>query len=115
MIKNLYTKITGDPNEKEIQRLLPVVEKIGALEPELQKLSDDQLRAKTGEFKKRIADALAESRQRVAEMRAELDSAADADDRRMVEEQLKQAQKDLVAAERAALDELLPEAFACVR
>src|SRR5574341_563365 len=90
MIKNLYTKVTGDPNEKEIQRSLPVVEKIGALEPELQKLLDDQLRAKTEEFKKRITDALAEPRQRVAEMRAELDSAADADDRRMVEEQLKQ-------------------------
>ncbi len=115
MIKNLYTKITGDPNEKEIQRLLPAVEKIGALEPELQKLSDDQLRAKTGEFKKRITDALAGSRQRVAEMRAELDNAADADDRRMIEEHLKQAQKDLVATERTALDEILPEAFACVR
>ncbi len=115
MLKNLYTKLTGDPNEKEIQRLLPAVEQINALEPELQKLSDAELRAKTDQFRKRLDDALVEPRRQVDEMRAQLDTAADAEDRRMIEEQHKQAQKDLTKAERDALVEILPEAFACVR
>jgi preprotein translocase subunit SecA len=51
MLKNFYTKLTGDPNEKEIQRLLPLVEQINAFEPELQKLSDAELRAKTDAFR----------------------------------------------------------------
>lgn len=115
MLKNLYTKLTGDPNEKEIQRLLPLVEQINALEPALQKLSDAELGAKTVEFRARLNDALAESRQRVDDMRAQLETAADDEDRRMITEQLKQAQKELVQAETDALDEILPEAFACVR
>ena len=115
MLKNLYTKITGDPNEKEIKRLTPVVEKINALESEWQKLSDAQLRAKTDEFRARLNDALDESRQSVVELRDELNRAVDDDDRRLVEEQLKTAEKNLVEAERVALDAILPEAFASVR
>ncbi len=41
----------GDSNERELRRLQPAVDKINALEPEFEKLSDDELRAKTAEFK----------------------------------------------------------------
>ncbi len=45
-----------DTSEKDVKSLLPVAEEINALEPEYEKLSDDALRGKTAEFKKRIAD-----------------------------------------------------------
>ena len=48
-------KLFGSKNEREIKRLNPLVQAINAQEPALQKLSDDQLRAKTGEFKERLA------------------------------------------------------------
>jgi len=51
----LVKKIFGDYNEKEIKRLSKVVEKINAMEPQYQALSDEQLRAKTEEFKARLA------------------------------------------------------------
>jgi preprotein translocase subunit SecA len=47
---------SGDSNEKVIKRLLPLVDKINALEPDFKKLSDAQLRAKTDEFKARLKD-----------------------------------------------------------
>ncbi len=47
-------KLFGSKNEREIKRLNPLVQAINAQEPALQKLSDDQLRAKTGEFKERL-------------------------------------------------------------
>ena len=50
------SKLIGDPNEKEIKHLLPIVEEVNALEPETQALSDEELRAKTDEFKQRLAD-----------------------------------------------------------
>ncbi len=115
MLKNLYTKITGDPNEKEIKRLMPVVEEINQLEPEFQKLTDAELRAKTDEFKKHLNDALAAPRQAVGDAREQFNTAADAEDRRMLEEHLKQVQQALTEAQRAALDDILPEAFAAVR
>jgi preprotein translocase subunit SecA len=55
MLRGLLTKVMGDPNEKELGRLQPWVEAIGALEPEFEKLSDGQLRAKTDQFCSRLA------------------------------------------------------------
>jgi preprotein translocase subunit SecA len=56
MIGQLLTKVIGTQNEREIKRLRPSVAEINALEPTIQPLSDDQLRAKTVEFRQRIAD-----------------------------------------------------------
>ena len=53
MFKRLVSFI-GDSNERELRRLQPLVDKINALEPELEKLSDGELRAKTDEFKARL-------------------------------------------------------------
>ncbi len=49
------TKILGDPNERFLKSLQPIVERINALEPEFAKLSADALRAKTAEFTQRLA------------------------------------------------------------
>ena len=56
MLKALITKFVGSRNERLIKRLHNNVEAINAYEPEFQKLSDDELRAKTAEFRKRHAD-----------------------------------------------------------
>jgi len=55
MFRNLLTKVIGDPNEREMRRLQPLVEAINALEPEIQALTDAELRAKTDEFRRRLA------------------------------------------------------------
>ncbi|MBE3102608.1 MAG: preprotein translocase subunit SecA, partial [Firmicutes bacterium] len=52
---NIIKKLLGDNNEREIKRLLKTVELIESLEPSLKALSDNQLRAKTEEFKNRYA------------------------------------------------------------
>jgi preprotein translocase subunit SecA len=56
MIGQLLAKVIGTQNEREIKRLRPLVAEIGALESRIQALTDEQLREKTVEFKKRIAD-----------------------------------------------------------
>ena len=48
------SKLSGDSNEKELARLEPVVKAINELEPEFERLSDEQLRDKTTEFKARL-------------------------------------------------------------
>ena len=50
----LITKLFGTHSEREVKRIIPTVDKIESLEPEYEKLSDDELRAKTDEFKKRL-------------------------------------------------------------
>ena len=85
MLKYLL-KLLGDPNEKKVKAMMGVVEHINALEPEFAKLTDDELRAKTQEFK----DILA---------------------KRPTSKNFKEDLK----LEKEALDKILPEAFATVR
>jgi preprotein translocase subunit SecA len=87
LINTLIAKVFGTSNERELKRIVPMVERVNALEPEITKLTDEQLRAKTEELRGKI-------RQRV-------DAIEDADE------------KDRVLKD--ALDELMPEAFAVVR
>ncbi len=86
MIDRVLAKVFGTQHERDIKKLLPRVERINALEPALQKLSDDELRGKTAELKARLA--------------GKLDGFA--------EEDAKQARV-------RALDDFLEEAFAIVR
>ena len=53
-MKDFLKKIFGSYSEKEIKRIIPTVDKVEGLEEEYHKLSDDELRSKTGEFKERL-------------------------------------------------------------
>ncbi len=55
MLTKILAKIVGTKNERELKRLRPIVARINELEPEVQKLSNRELRAKTDEFKERLS------------------------------------------------------------
>ena len=59
MINWLLQRVIGTHHERECKRLWPLVEQINRFEPEIQPLSDEQLRAKTGELRARFAQAMA--------------------------------------------------------
>ncbi|HEU4874226.1 MAG TPA: preprotein translocase subunit SecA, partial [Pyrinomonadaceae bacterium] len=81
------TKVFGSSNQRFLKSIIPLVEKINSLEPSVQALSDDELRARTAAFKERVQQAVGDP--------------TDKDERKR--------------RERAILDEILPEAFAVVR
>jgi preprotein translocase subunit SecA len=99
LINTLLGKIFGTKNEREVKRLQPRVVAMNALEPGMQELSDDQLRAKTAEFRARIQE-------RLSSIAGEPD--ADPDRHTEIEAQRSEALKGV-------LDELLEEVFALVR
>ena len=99
MINTLAAKIFGTKNEREVKRLMPQVQAINALEPGMQKLSDEQLRSKTDEFRQRIQERL-----------SHIPDEPDADFDR-----LKQIEDERAEALKEVLDEVLVEAFAVVR
>ena len=107
----VLTKIFGTANERLIKRLMPKVAVISALEADTKQMSDEQLRAKTAEFRARIAERVAERLkgfENPDELRAE---GREAEAREAAERRAAEQDK----AEREALDEILPEAFAVVR
>jgi preprotein translocase subunit SecA len=56
MIGAVLKKIFGSQNERNLKRIVPLVDEVNDLEPAIGKLSDEQLRAKTGEFRQRLAN-----------------------------------------------------------
>ncbi len=116
-------KILGrlvDSNERETRRLQPTVDRINALEPVFQALTDAQLAAKTEEFRERLRDRVADILAPLAERAAASNDGTDGgeltgeDATRRAERRKEQAKAEL-ARLNAALDELLPEAFAAMR
>src|SRR4030095_5873180 len=83
----VLTKVFGSSNERFLKTVKPLVAQINDFEPAIKKLTDEQLREKTVEYKARIAEAVKDAR--------------DKDDRKYREQQV--------------LNEILPEAFAVVR
>jgi preprotein translocase subunit SecA len=56
MINTILTKIFGSQHEREVKKMLPIVAAINEMEPQIKALSDDELRAKTAEFKNQISN-----------------------------------------------------------
>jgi preprotein translocase subunit SecA len=87
MLKNFVKLFSGDPTKKTVEQFRGLVEQVNALEAEYEALSDEALRAKTDEFKARVAQAV--------------DGVED--------------ENDFHKFQQDALDEIMPEAFAAVR
>ena len=110
----LIKKIIGTKNEREIRRMQPLVEKINAFEPQYEKLTNAELRAKTDEFKKRIQEATAACRAALEENHAQA-AAATGERREELKTEAEGIEKELRQAGAGVLDDILPEAFAAVR
>ncbi|MDD5126846.1 MAG: preprotein translocase subunit SecA [Dehalococcoidales bacterium] len=107
-----------DSNEKEIKRHMPLVERINALESEYRALSDAALRAKTDEFKARLAEATAPIRRDITETNRRLEEARQnnsAEQAHNIENSIKELEEELHQEEKHFLDDILPEAYAAVR
>ena len=76
---NLLKKILGTKSDRDLKELRPELDKILAVEPGIQKLSNNELREKTAEFKQRIAEVQAEETAAIAELKKQLDEEKDID------------------------------------
>ncbi len=115
MINKLLGKVFGTKNERVIKALRPNVQAINALEPEMQKLSDAELRAKTDEFRKRIQERLNRVGGSNGNPLAGSGAPADAEDDEDDFDRIKRMEKEQYDALQEALNDILVEAFAVVR
>ena len=78
-MSNWLKKIFGTKSDKDLKELNPVLHKIQNIYPEIEKLSNDELRLKTIAFKKRIQEEIAEEKARVQEIKDSLEQNFDMD------------------------------------
>jgi len=110
----VFKKIFGDKYEKELKLLLPIVEETNNEYEKLKNISDDDLKAKTEEFRKKIQDHTKETREKLDELKLKLQSDEEFD-RQGVHDEIDKLEEQLNEEYEDILDELLPEAFAVVK
>ena len=111
---NVFKKVFGDKYEKDLKLLRPFVDEINQEYEKIKNLSDEQLKAKTEEFKQKIQERTKETREKIEELNTHLKSDEDFD-RQSVHDKLDELSEQLNEEFEEILDELLPEAYAVIK
>lgn len=108
------SKLVGNKATRDMKEIQPWVNKIKAAYPEIEKLDNDALRAKTEELKTNIHNSASEERAKVEELKASIES-LELEDREGVFAQIDKLEKEILEIYEKALDEVLPTAFSIVK
>ncbi len=111
---NIIKKVFGDKNTKDIKELWPIVDEINQEYEKIKSLSDDEIKAKTTEFKEKIQEYISETKGKIDEIKLQLQSDEDFD-RNAAYDELDKLEDELNDKYEEILDQLLPEAFAVVK
>ena len=109
---NFLTKIFGNKHDRDVKKMQPVVDEINQYYEEYAFLADEALKEKTAAFRTRIAEATAEARAHLADLKEELAALQRDEDRTEQLEAIAEAEAEIKEIEREALDEIHPQAFA---
>ncbi len=115
MLKRTFTRIFGTRFDRELKRIQPVVDAIHGHEARLKDLPDAAVQAQTARFRGVLEERTGSLAAEVARLKQAKHDAPDMAERAVLSEQLGKAEEAYRKALQAALDELLPEAFATVR
>lgn len=110
-------KFLGTKSDKDIREIMPYLDTIKEVYPAIQKLSNDELRNKTLEFKAKIHDAISEKEQQIADLKEKIenDPEMDMDEKEHIYEEIDQIDKESYEITQKVLNEILAEAFAVIK
>ncbi len=105
----------GDKNAKDLKEVKKVVNKIKAIEPAIQQLSDDGLREKTASFKQKIKEAAAQYTSQIEQTKEQISQSTNVDEKEALFAKIETLKKESYQVEEKVLNEILPEAFALIK
>ena len=114
-LDKLLKIFVGDKSRKDIGMIQPLVDKIKAFEATVEKLSHDELRAKSDYFREKIAKEQAEVQKEIDNLQQLADEEQDIDKKEDIYNQIDQLKDNRYEIEKATLDKILPEAFAVMK
>ena len=107
-------KLFGDKSTRDMREIQPWVEKVKAAYSEIEKLSNDGLRARTQELKARVIASADDVKAEIAALKAKVEE-TELEDREALFNQIDKKEKDVLEIYEKALDEVLPEVFSIVK
>ena len=111
---DLLSKLFGNKSQRDLKEITPWVERVKAIYPEIDALSDDDLRARTTSLRQRINDYVASERAEVEELKASVEG-KELDEREAIWAKVDKLEKEILDKLEVILDEIHPEAFAIVK
>ena len=112
---DLFKKIFGTKAERDLKQLRPMLDKVLAAYEAIDKLDDDQLRAKCDELKAKIQEAIAADEKRIAEIKLEIETDIPLDKKEKLATESDKLVKKVDETIETVLNEILPEAFAIMK
>lgn len=109
-LKSLF----GDKSSRDMRLIQPLVETVKKAYPDIQKLSNDELRAKTKEIQKYVQDSAKEQKDKIAELKGKIEETA-IDEREPIFEEIDKLEKEALEIYEKALNEVMPTAFSIVK
>ena len=104
----------GNKAQRDLREITPYVEKIKAVYPSIEKLSNDELRARTESIKQKIVDAVSAEKNTIEELKIKIEG-MELEDREKVWSEIDSIEKVILEKQERVLDESLPEVFAIVK
>ena len=115
MLKSAVKTLLGSHHKREAKRLQPLIDEVNEFAEGYASLSDEQLRAKTEEFKQRVESAAADLKAEIEQLREKKRHSEDPSDRELFSLQIGELESELLENVEDSLAEILPEAFAAVK
>ena len=113
---DIFKKFLGNKSQRDIKEIMPYVEASLEFYEKIRKLSNDELRNKTVEFKQKIADHISEKGREIEELKGQLNSEEiEIDEKEKLYSQLDKLEKESYELTQEVLNEILPEVFAVMK
>ena len=109
-LNKLLSTLFGNKAARDIKEIRPIVEQILAVEPEIQKLSNDELRAKVDEIKAQLQDKVKEKRNEIAELKNKIQE-TEIDKRQPIFEAIDKKETEVLDLFEEGLTEVLPTGY----
>jgi preprotein translocase subunit SecA len=115
-ISSVLNRFFGSKSQRDIKEILPVLNKIRETYPDIEKLTNDQLRAKTAEIRDFVQNSVKEKEEHISDLKQQIESGnIDVENIEDVYREIDTIEKDIVEALEDALFEVLPVAFSLVK
>ena len=111
---NFLKSLFGDKSSRDMKLIQPLVEKVKAVYPEIQKLNNDELRAKTKELQHYVQSSADEQKKQIEELKAKIEETP-IDEREDIFNQIDKLEKEVLELYEKALDEVMPTAFSIIK
>ncbi len=110
----ILRSLFGDKSSRDMKLIQPLVEKVKAAYPEVQKLDNDQLRQRTKDIQRQVQDSAKEQKAEIEKLKATIEETP-IDERADIFAQIDKLEKDVLEIYEKALDEVMPEVFSIVK